>query len=256
MQGPPCSGKTTWARSEVTGKDDWVIISKDDIRHALGDYWVESREKLVSSLETYGLELAMKMKFNIICDGVNLSEARMAQLRKLAKENDVPVELKQLYVPFREARRRDANPDRTHSVGETALRHFYEKYYPEQLEKELSEPEPPAPVAVAETRLMTTAEGDMVWNPTQNDLTVIKKLAGLRYPPKAIAHTLKIPAALFMQHMANPSSPVYQEYNDAKIESEGALRQTVFRSAAAGEEWAIKQIESWDREARKEEFGL
>lgn len=256
LQGPPCSGKTTWARSEVTGKKDWIIISMDDIRHALGDYWVESREKLVSALESHALEMAMKMKFNIICDGVNLSESRLNQLKKLAKDNDVPVEVKAFYVPFREARRRDGNPDRQHSVGEEALRHFYEKYYPEQLKEELSQPEPPAPVVVAETRILTTADGDLVWTPTQDDLAVIKKLAGLRYPPKAIAHTLKIPSDVFMQHMANPKSPVYQEYNDAKIESEGALRQTVFRSAAAGEEWAIKQIEAWDREAKKEELGL
>ena len=105
----------------------------------------------------------------------------------------MPVEVKAFYVPFREARRRDGNPDRQHSVGEEALRHFYEKYYPEQLKEELSQPEPPDPVVVAETRILTTADGDLVWTPTQDDLAVIKKLAGLRYPPKSIAHKLKIP---------------------------------------------------------------
>lgn len=256
MQGPPCSGKTTWARKEVTGKEDWIIISKDDIRHSLGDYWVESREKLVEKLEAFALDLAMKMKFTIICDGVNLSEDRLSHLKRIAKENDVPVDLKEMYVPFREACRRDTNPDRAHRVGEKTLREFYERYYPERLQEELSQPEPSAPVAVADTRIVTTAEGDIIWTPTTGDLEMIKKLASLRYPPKAIAHALKIPAELFMQHMANPSSAVYQEYTDAKIESEATYRQSVFRAANAGEDWAIKVIESWDREAKKEEYGL
>jgi hypothetical protein len=109
---------------------------------------------------------------------------------------------------------------------------------------------------VVETRLVTTAEGDVIWTPTAEDLANIKKMASLRYKPSDIAHALKVPKSEFMRFLADHDSPVWIAYNDARIESEIALRQTTQRAANSGEEWAIKQIEAWEREAKKEEHGF
>lgn len=256
LQGTPCAGKSTWARSEVAGKKNWIIISKDDIRHSLGDYWVLDREPLVDRLEAHALDLALKMNYTVISDGINMEDDRLKALQKIADANDAPVEKKLLYVGYREAVRRDSNPDRLHHIGEKAIRAFYEKHYPERLQEELSQPDPAPPVAAVETRLVTTAEGDVIWTPTAEDLANIKKMASLRYKPSDIAHALKVPKSEFMRFLADHDSPVWIAYNDARIESEIALRQTTQRAANSGEEWAIKQIEAWDREAKKEEHGF
>ena len=44
------------------GKKDVVIVSRDAIRHAMGDYWVPEREDLVSRIEDFTLDTALKMK--------------------------------------------------------------------------------------------------------------------------------------------------------------------------------------------------
>lgn len=255
LQGPPCAGKSTWAREQVAGKKDWVIVSKDDIRHALGDYWILEREKLVAALEEKALELALKMNYTVISDGLNMQEDRIRFLQKLADANDAPVDFQKMYVPFREAMRRDALPERLHHVGEKALRAFYEKHYPQRLQEELSHPAP-VPSVAADMRLVTTADGDVIWTPTADDLANIKKMAALRYTPSRIAHALKVPVDEFRRHLANEESPVFKEYTDAKIESEIGYRQSTQRAANAGEEWAIKQIEAWEREQKKEENGM
>lgn len=255
LQGPPCAGKSTWARSEVAGKKDCVIISLDSIRHALGDYWVLDREQLVTRLEAQALELALKMNYTVISDGLNMEEDRIRFLQKLADANDAPVEMKPMYVPFREALRRDANPDRLHHVGEKAIRAFYEKHHPDLLQEELSQPDP-APLLVPDTRLVTTAEGEVIWTPTADDLANVKRMASLRYTPTKIAQALKVPVTEFKRLLACEESPLFKAYNEAKIESEIGYRQSTQRAANAGEEWAIKQIEAWDREQKKEELGI
>lgn len=254
LQGTPCAGKTTWARSAVAGKKDWIVISKDDIRHSLGDYWVPEREKLVGRLEEQALTLALKMNYTVISDGVNYDDGRLRFLQQLADANDAPAEIKQLYVPFREAVRRDNNPDRTHHLGEEAIRGFYEKYFPDRLKEELSQPEPTAPAVQA--RIMTTEDGQTIWNPTAEDLANIKRMAALRYPPSSIAHALKVPYSEFSRHLAKKDGDVWEVYNDAKIEGEIKYRQTTQAAAERGEEWAIKIIEGWNREQLKEELGF
>ena len=38
LQGCPCSGKTSFAREFIKGKQDWVIVNRDSLREGGGDY--------------------------------------------------------------------------------------------------------------------------------------------------------------------------------------------------------------------------
>lgn len=258
LQGTPCAGKSTWARAEVTGKENWLIVSRDSIRHGLGDYWVLKREKYVSSIEDEMIRLALQMKFNVINDGTNLDEARVRHLQAIADETDTIVELKEMYIPFREAVRRDGNADRLHHLGSDEIRAFYEKYYPERLAEELSQPEPAVPAAPNETavRIVTDTDGTPIsWEPTAKDIENVKQAALHRFTFSQIALMLEVPGNLFRAQMADPESAVYKAYYSGKLESETDYRAKVMRLAATGEEWAVKQVEAWNRQQMEEEFG-
>ena len=86
LQGTPCAGKSTWAQQQVSGTEDWLIVSKDAIRHGLGDYWILSREKYITAIEDDMIRTGLRMKYNIINDGTNLDPARVSHLKKLAEE--------------------------------------------------------------------------------------------------------------------------------------------------------------------------
>ncbi len=104
--------------------------------------------------------------------------------------------------------------------------------------------------------LILSADGETVWVPSQQDLENIRKLVALRYTISKIAITLQVPEEEFRRHMANPKSPVYISYHEGKIESEIEYRKKVYELAKAGEQWAVIQIEKWERDQRKEEYGL
>ena len=104
--------------------------------------------------------------------------------------------------------------------------------------------------------LIKDADGDIVWIPSQKDLENIRKLVALRYTISKIAIALQVPEEEFRRHMASPSDPVYISYHEGKIESEIEDRKKVYDLAKAGEQWAVIQIEKWERDQRKEEYGL
>lgn len=253
LQGPPCSGKSTWAREQVSGRHDWVIVSKDDIRHSFGDYLVPSREKLVEAVEEHAIDTALKMNYTVISDGPNLAERRIAALERLADANDAPVEKVELYVTYREAVRRDANAFRPRHMGEADIRAFYEQYFPARLAEELLQPEPEPEALVP--RITTNEYGEQVWNPTPEDLATVKKMAGYRYRPSTIAHVLAVPSEVFMRHLNDPEGPVHKAYADGLVVGELAARQATIRAAEHGEEWAVKQMAAWEREQKIEELG-
>lgn len=104
--------------------------------------------------------------------------------------------------------------------------------------------------------IIINSDGDAIWTPRESELENIRKLVALRYTISKIAIAIGVPEAEFRRHMANPESPVYIGYHEAKIESELEYRKKVHELAKAGEQWAIIQIEKWDRDQKKEEYGL
>ena len=136
LQGPPASGKSTFAKQFIENNHNYVIVSRDSIRDSLGEYWVPSRENLVSKIERDNIISSIDMGFNVIIDATNLNPKTIAKWEALADEKQCEIEYKEFWIPFHEAVQRDKNKDRTHSVGYKVIKNFYSKYNPDLLNEE------------------------------------------------------------------------------------------------------------------------
>lgn len=137
LQGPPASGKSTWARAVVKDRTDWVIVNRDSLREGRGEYWIPSQEDYISDLEEFSVRTAIKREYNVIIDATNLNPKTQEKWRKIATETKSSIEFKEFYIPFKEALERDKNRER--SVGEKVLKNFYLKYYPDRYAEEISD---------------------------------------------------------------------------------------------------------------------
>jgi predicted kinase len=136
LQGPPASSKTTFAREFIKDHHNYVIVSRDSIRDSLGEYWVPSRENLVSKIERDNIITAIDMGYNVIIDATNLNPKTIAKWEALADEKKCEIEYKEFWIPFHEAIQRDKNPDRLHPVGFKVIKDFYSKYNPDLLKED------------------------------------------------------------------------------------------------------------------------
>ena len=129
LQGLPASGKSTLAKEMVQADPEGtIIVSRDAFRHALGEYWVPSRERYVSCLETYAIRKGLKEGYNVIIDATNLNEGVIGKWKDIAAEFDAPIEFIKLNTPLEVCLKRDGNPGREHKVGESVIISFYNRY--------------------------------------------------------------------------------------------------------------------------------
>lgn len=133
LQGPPASGKSTFARKFISENKHWVIVCRDSIRDSLGDYWVPERENLVSKIERDNIISAIQMGWNVIIDATNSNPKTIAKWEAVADEYKCEIEYKDFWIPFHEAVANDNNDDRQHKVGYKVIKSFYERYKPELL---------------------------------------------------------------------------------------------------------------------------
>lgn len=134
LQGPPASGKSTFARKFISENKHWVIVCRDSIRDSLGDYWVPERENLVSKIERENIISAIQMGWNVIIDATNSNPKTIAKWEALADEYNCEIEYKDFWLPFSEALKRDSNNTRKRPVGFKVIHDFYAKYKPELLD--------------------------------------------------------------------------------------------------------------------------
>ena len=135
LQGPPASGKSTWARETAKAGTPYVIVSRDSIRNARGEYWIPNQEDYITDIEECGVNCAINRGLIPIIDATNLNPKTIEKWERIAKENNCDIEYKQFYIPFKEALARDAN--RTQSVGKKVLKNFYTKYFYDEYVKEV-----------------------------------------------------------------------------------------------------------------------
>ena len=135
LQGPPASGKSTWARETAKAGTPYVIVNRDAIRLARGDYWIPEQENYISDMEEYGVRSAINRNLIPIIDATNLNPKTIKKWEDLAKELNCELEYKKFYIPFKEALERDSN--RELSVGKKVLKNFYTKYFYEEFVKEV-----------------------------------------------------------------------------------------------------------------------
>lgn len=131
LQGPPACGKSTKAKQLLNeyGVDKAVIVCRDSIREACGEYWVPSRENYVSDVEEFTVKNALARDLIPIIDATNLNPKTIEKWKKIADEYKVEIQWISVVVPYQEALKRDSNPDRKRPVGKKVLRNFYMKYY-------------------------------------------------------------------------------------------------------------------------------
>lgn len=132
LQGPPACGKSTRAQELLVkyGFDKAVIVCRDSIREACGEYWVTSRENYISDVEEFSVKNALARDLIPIIDATNLNPKTVEKWKKLAEEYKAEIEWIEVVEPYKVALQRDSNPDRKRPVGKKVLRNFYMKYYP------------------------------------------------------------------------------------------------------------------------------
>ena len=81
-RGLPASGKSTWAKEWVMRDPEHrVRINQDDIRLMLGEYWVPSREELVSNIQESALSRAAVLNYDIVVDNTNLNPKAISYIK-------------------------------------------------------------------------------------------------------------------------------------------------------------------------------
>lgn len=132
LQGPPACGKSTKAKELLKkyGSDRAVIVCRDSIREACGEYWVPPRENYISDVEEFTVKNALARDLIPIIDATNLNPKTIEKWKKIAEDYRVEIEWIEVVEPYKVALQRDSNPDRKRPVGKKVLRNFYMKYYP------------------------------------------------------------------------------------------------------------------------------
>ena len=133
LQGPPASGKSTWTKKFMEENSSTsFVVSRDAIRHSMGDY-NHLHEDEVTRIEEAQTKEQMKIgTLNIINDGTNLNPKHLPRWEKMAKKYGYEIEYKQFHVSIEEAIKRDQNEDREHHVGKSVIKRFYKMYFPEE----------------------------------------------------------------------------------------------------------------------------
>lgn len=135
LQGPPASGKSTYARELAKAGTPYVIVNRDSIREGRGEYWIPDQEDYISDMEEYAVRSAVKRNLIPIIDATNLNPKTIEKWENLAKELNCEIEYKKFYIPFKEALERDSKRER--SVGKKVLINFYTKYFYDEYVKEV-----------------------------------------------------------------------------------------------------------------------
>ena len=163
MQGPPRSGKSTWAKehvNEVLINTYVYVISTKDLGWTKTDkgYIINT---LDSVLDTERDEIKERLSYrninwDIIIDAYNIHPQRVQEFEKLANEMGAELVIKQLYVPYAESykRNKEAGVHSKEYIPRDVIAQFYDTFYHEQYRDELTDkrvirqPEPALPPCI------------------------------------------------------------------------------------------------------------
>jgi predicted kinase len=112
-----------------------VRVSRDDIRRMLGEYWVPTRENLVTVIENDMIYNALTSGYKIVVDATNLrGTQRFKNLTENIKDGLtqlplVEIEVKDFTdVPVETCIERDSLRKEDEQVGEEVIMRMYNKY--------------------------------------------------------------------------------------------------------------------------------
>lgn len=136
LSGCPANGKSTWAKKFTKGKKDWIIVSKDALRYARGEYWIPEQENFIREQAAVSVRIALEMGYNVIVDETNLTIPKKLLWYNIAKEYNAEVVSKIFYIPFWKAVIRNRNKNRQHVLPYRVLESFYESFFPKRFKAE------------------------------------------------------------------------------------------------------------------------
>lgn len=135
LQGIPASGKSTFAREWVAeDSENRIIVNRDSIRDIIGEYWVPSREPLITEIEDFIIVEALYKNYDVCVDATNLNPKTIKRLKAHADLCEADIEFKKFDISLEEAIERDYNRD--NSVGIEVIKSFYYRYCTKELSNE------------------------------------------------------------------------------------------------------------------------
>jgi predicted kinase len=153
LQGPPSTGKSTWAKkTQAANPDTTVIVNRDSIRFGRGLYNVPNQEGYITEIEDFSIRAGLKNDYTVIVDATNLNPKTVARLRSIASEFGIEPEFKDFYIPMSEAIENDVKRglEGGLSVGKKVIERFYKMYYPDKIDSEI-----PSQKGYTDPRLIT-----------------------------------------------------------------------------------------------------
>ena len=141
-QGIQGSGKSNWARKWAQEDPSHrVRWNNDDMRLLMGQYWVPSREPLLSKIRALFMNTTMDYGFDIVIDDMNLNPHTteyyevLVQAYNATHDDKYVIEYRLFNTPLDVCIERDAK--RKNPIGAKVLTDTYTKY--EKLIAELDE---------------------------------------------------------------------------------------------------------------------
>jgi len=142
LQGPPCSGKSTWAKEYQEKYPDTLVANRDTIRYTLGEgKYTMDREDEVTEIEMAQVKGAMGAGRTVVIDDTNLNPKYLKPWLDLAEEKGYEVRYEKLYIPYGEAMERSKKRKEEGGlyISKDVMQRFYKKYFKEEFEKEMTD---------------------------------------------------------------------------------------------------------------------
>lgn len=127
--GIPASGKSTWAKQEVSRDPTSIVrINNDLIRSMLNNSVFNPKiEKVVTNVRNFLIKEALKKDLDIIIDNLNINPKHFNDVVRIAKESNKEVQVieKVFYIDLEEAIERDSKRQGSEKVGEQVIRKWW-----------------------------------------------------------------------------------------------------------------------------------
>ena len=132
LKGLPASGKSTWAKEKVAGSNGSIKrVNKDDLRAMIdGGKHSKGNEKFVLLQRDSIITLALSEGKHVIVDDTNFHPMHEEKIRRIAKQFNAEVLVKEFIVSPEECIARDLK--RPNSVGSKVIWNMYNTYIKEE----------------------------------------------------------------------------------------------------------------------------
>lgn len=89
--GPPCAGKSTFAKNLVSKNKDWMRFNRDDYRFMIKDHFLYDKklEKTIFKIQETSIKLALKENYNIVMDNTHCKIKDIMNILDDYKEHNV-----------------------------------------------------------------------------------------------------------------------------------------------------------------------